>query len=243
MTVKKRWLQPVPNWHQPYSILPCPSLGLVNTTMSIDPASQLDYTVALATQPILQNTQSEYWLSSSLMWASTSLDWHPCQSAQQLLHHHQVNCFAGPLPLHMGHQQQPSVGPLFSSQGFKCLIAACYIGFGQYYGQRTKSSPPPAATTADWNQLSCSDTGTITTRHASRQEAKYVAYTSPGWEHNRLHLGTTNDTVGIAIVWLCSHSSTDGGGWHKAHPTAGVPFGAQHSNTNAVGSLFTAKMI
>jgi hypothetical protein len=62
----------------------------------------------------------------------------------------------------------------------------------------------------------------ITTPHLSRQEAKYVAYTSPGREHNRLHLGTTNNRVGITIVWLCSQSSNDGGRWHKAHPTAGV---------------------
>jgi hypothetical protein len=28
----------------------------------------------------------------------------------------------------------------------------------------------------------------VTMPHASRQEANYVAHTSPGWEHNRLHL-------------------------------------------------------
>ena len=70
------------------------------------------------------------------------------------------------------------------------------------------------------------------TPHASRQEAKCLAHTSPGREHNRLYSGTTNDTVGITIVRLCSQSSTDGGGWHKAHPTAGVLLGAQHSSIN-----------
>ena len=150
-----------------------------------------------------------------MTWASTSLNWHPCHPAQQLQHHHQVNCFAGPLPLHVGHQQQPSLGPLFSSQGFKCLMADCCIGFGQYYGQRTKSSSPGYH--ADHNRRSESTAmfatpAAATTPHTSRQEAKYVAYTFPEWEHNRSQLGKTNDTVGISIVRLCSQSLTDGGG-------------------------------
>ena len=138
--------------------------------------------------------------------------------------------------MHVGQQQQPSSGPLFSSQGFQCLTADCCIGFGQYYEQRTKSSSLGYRAGHDRRSKStvmfATSSAAVTTPHTSRQEAKYIAYTSIGWEHNRLHSGTTNDTVGITIVRLCSQSSTDGGGWHKAHPTAGVLLGAQHSSIN-----------
>jgi trehalose utilization protein len=61
-----------------------------------------------------------------------------------------------------------------------------------------------------------------TTQNTSRHQAKYIAYTSPGWEHNPLYDGSANKTVRLGIIESCSWSSNGGGRWHKAHSTAGA---------------------
>ena len=61
-----------------------------------------------------------------------------------------------------------------------------------------------------------------TTHHAPRQQAKCLAYTSPGWEHNPLYYGSANKTVSLTIIESCSRSSNNGGGCHMVHPTAGA---------------------
>ncbi len=69
-------------------------------------------------------------------------------------------------------------------------MADCCIGFGQQYGQRTKSISTGYHAGHDRRLKSTVMLATPAaniTPHASRQEAKCLAHTFPGREHNPLH--------------------------------------------------------
>lgn len=159
-----------------------------------------------------------------------------CHSAHQLRHHHQVNCFCWSTAIACGTSATALLGPLF-------LISRVPVPHGRLlhrlrpilWAKDKVQLPRLSCRSQQKIEIDCHVRDICSRNNTSciKAKTKYVAYTSPGWEHNRLHLGTSNDTVGITIIRLCSQSSTDGGGWHKAHPTAGVLLGAQHSSINA----------